>query len=125
MENAINKNAVTLAKDIITATALLETLKDKHEIMFKNWLSKNNLKEETFFLFPEADLEAMGIEKINKDLVKCNEVRTLLWKLEDEAITFMMKQVNKEELSEKMKGIVKFRKKTVETFLSYYTQFFK
>ena len=78
-----SKLAITITKDLITLTALIETLEEKHEILYKNFLKKNKYID-------EEELNKNGLLEINKNLTKVNEVKNLKMEKEDEAIEFLL-----------------------------------
>ena len=122
-----SKKAVTIAKDLITLTALCEMLEEKHEIIYQNFLKRNNYNESDWFDINKEELNKNGLLEINKDLTKVNEVNNLKMKKEDEAIDFLLNETGVTKLTkiqkESFTTVYKYRKTAVKLFLSYYTQF--
>ena len=122
-----SKKAVTIAKDLITLTDLCETLEEKHEIIYQNFLKRNNYNESDWFLIDEKILNKNGLLEVNEDLTKVNEVINLKMEKENEAIDFLLNETGVTKLTkiqkESFTTVYKYRKTAVKLFLSYYTQF--
>ena len=122
-----SKKAITITRDLITLTALCEMLEEKHEIIYQNFLKRNNYNESDWFDIDEEELNKNGLLEINKDLTKVNEVINLKMKKENEAINFLLNETGVTKLTkiqkESFTTVYKYRKTAVKLFLSYYTQF--
>ena len=122
-----SKLAITITKDLITLTALCEILEEKHEIIYQNFLKRNNYNESNWFDIDKEELNKNGLLEVNKDLTKVNEVNKLKREKENEAIEFLLNETGAPKLTkiqkESFTTVYKYRQKAIKLFLSYYTQF--